>query len=110
VFIIVSATGRSDHLKRTAKFQSEIQIRGNSRSSITPARLPGIFSSVSGRTGEKDVAVNFNAVKKTTKDNKVYLTMNTTKDQLKSATGWAKSSWRKSSWEGLSVQLRHELS
>jgi sporulation protein YlmC with PRC-barrel domain len=60
--------------------------------------------------GEKDVAVNFNAVKKTTKDNKVYLTMNTTKDQLKSATGWAKSSWRKSSWEGLSVQLRHELS
>jgi len=38
--------------------------------------------------GEKDVAVNFNAVKQTMKDNKVYLTMNTTKDALKSAPGF----------------------
>jgi sporulation protein YlmC with PRC-barrel domain len=38
--------------------------------------------------GEKDVAVNFNAVNKTTKDNKIYLTMNTTKDELKSAPGF----------------------
>ena|ERR1700722_4140727 len=38
--------------------------------------------------GEKDVAVNFNAVKQTTKDNKIYLTMNTTKDALKSAPGF----------------------
>jgi sporulation protein YlmC with PRC-barrel domain len=38
--------------------------------------------------GEKDVAVNFNAVKQTMKDNKIYLTMNTTKDSLKSAAGF----------------------
>jgi sporulation protein YlmC with PRC-barrel domain len=38
--------------------------------------------------GEKDVAVTFNTVKATMKDNKVYLTMNTTKDALKSAPGF----------------------
>jgi sporulation protein YlmC with PRC-barrel domain len=38
--------------------------------------------------GEKDVAVSFNTVKATMKDNKVYLTMNTTKDALKSAPGF----------------------
>lgn len=38
--------------------------------------------------GEKDVAVPFNAVKPTTKNNKTYLTMDTTKDALKSAPGF----------------------
>jgi sporulation protein YlmC with PRC-barrel domain len=38
--------------------------------------------------GEKDVAVPFESVKHTTKDNKVYLTMDTTKDALKSAPGF----------------------
>jgi sporulation protein YlmC with PRC-barrel domain len=38
--------------------------------------------------GEKDVAVNFTAVKKTMKNDKIYLTMNTTKDALKSAPGF----------------------
>jgi len=38
--------------------------------------------------GEKDVAVSFNTVKSTMKDNKVYLTMNTTKDALKQAPGF----------------------
>jgi sporulation protein YlmC with PRC-barrel domain len=39
--------------------------------------------------GEKDVAVPFNAVQVTTKDNnKWYLVMNTTKDALKSAKGF----------------------
>ena len=37
--------------------------------------------------GEKDVAVPFTAVKWTTKDNKNYLTMSATKDDLKSAQG-----------------------
>jgi sporulation protein YlmC with PRC-barrel domain len=37
--------------------------------------------------GEKDVAVPFSAVKWTTKDKKNYLTMSTTKDELKSAQG-----------------------
>jgi len=38
--------------------------------------------------GEKDVAVSFNAVQKTVKDNKIYLTMNTTKDALRAAPGF----------------------
>ena len=37
--------------------------------------------------GEKDVAVPFTAVKWTSKNNKNYLTMSATKDQLKSAQG-----------------------
>jgi sporulation protein YlmC with PRC-barrel domain len=37
--------------------------------------------------GEKDVAVPFTAVKHTTKDGKVYLTLDTTKDALKAAPG-----------------------
>jgi sporulation protein YlmC with PRC-barrel domain len=37
--------------------------------------------------GEKDVAVPFGAVKHTTKDGKVYLTLDTTKDALKAAPG-----------------------
>ena len=37
--------------------------------------------------GEKDVAVPFNAVKWTSKNNKNYLAMNTTKDALKAAPG-----------------------
>jgi len=38
--------------------------------------------------GEKDVAVQFDALKQTTKNNKVYLVLNTTKDALKSAPGF----------------------
>src|SRR5207245_5921121 len=39
--------------------------------------------------GEKDVAVPFNSVRATTKDNnKYYLVMNSTKDSLKSAKGF----------------------
>jgi len=37
--------------------------------------------------GEKDVAVPFDAIKHTTRDGKVYLTMDATKDQLKAALG-----------------------
>jgi sporulation protein YlmC with PRC-barrel domain len=38
--------------------------------------------------GEKDVAVPFTAIRQVTKDNKTYLTMDTTKDALKSAPGF----------------------
>ena len=38
--------------------------------------------------GEKDVAVPFNAVQVTKKDNKDYLVMNSTKDALKNAKGF----------------------
>src|SRR5262249_55558184 len=37
--------------------------------------------------GEKDVAIPFGAVKHTTRDGKVYLTLDTTKDALKAAPG-----------------------
>lgn len=38
--------------------------------------------------GEKDVAVNFSAVKESMKNNKNYLTMDTSKDALKAAPGF----------------------
>jgi hypothetical protein len=47
--------------------------------------------------GEKDVAVSFTSIKQTMKDNKVYLTMDTTKDALKSAPGF-KYDTNKTSW------------
>jgi hypothetical protein len=47
--------------------------------------------------GEKDVAVNFDAVKQATKNNKTYLTMNTTKDALKSAPAFKYDS-TKTAW------------
>ncbi len=47
--------------------------------------------------GEKDVAVSFNTVKATMKDNKIYLTMNTTKDALKAAPGFKYDS-NKNTW------------
>jgi sporulation protein YlmC with PRC-barrel domain len=47
--------------------------------------------------GEKDVAVNFNSIQKTMKDNKVYLTMDTTKDALKNAPGFKYDS-TKTTW------------
>ena len=47
--------------------------------------------------GEKDVAVSFNSIKKTMKDDKVYLTMDTTKDALKNAPGFKYDS-TKTTW------------
>jgi sporulation protein YlmC with PRC-barrel domain len=47
--------------------------------------------------GEKDVAVSFNTVKATKKDNKLLLTMNTTKDALKAAPGFKYDS-TKTAW------------
>jgi sporulation protein YlmC with PRC-barrel domain len=38
--------------------------------------------------GEKDVAVSFNAIKPTKKNDKTYLTLNTSKDALKNAPGF----------------------
>jgi hypothetical protein len=38
--------------------------------------------------GEKDVAVTFNAIKATKKNDKTYLTLDTTKDALKNAPGF----------------------
>jgi sporulation protein YlmC with PRC-barrel domain len=53
-------------------------------------RIEAFIVSVGGflGIGEKDVAVPFNAVANTEKDGKKYLTMNTTKDALKTAHGY----------------------
>jgi sporulation protein YlmC with PRC-barrel domain len=52
-------------------------------------KIPAVMISVGGflGIGEKDVAVPFNAVRITKKDNKTYLVLNATKDALKSAPG-----------------------
>jgi sporulation protein YlmC with PRC-barrel domain len=52
-------------------------------------RINALIISVGGflGAGEKDVAVKFDAVKKTEKNNSVQLTMNASKDELKSAPG-----------------------
>lgn len=52
-------------------------------------KVSALIISVGGflGAGEKDVAVRFDAVKKTAKDNSIRLTMNANKDELKSAPG-----------------------
>jgi sporulation protein YlmC with PRC-barrel domain len=47
--------------------------------------------------GKKDVGVNFSSIKPTMKNNKMYLTMDTSKDDLKKATGFKYDS-NKNSW------------
>jgi sporulation protein YlmC with PRC-barrel domain len=47
--------------------------------------------------GEKDVAVNFSSIKQTMKNDKVTLTMDTTKDALKTAPGFKYDS-NKTTW------------
>src|ERR1700683_511840 len=53
-------------------------------------RIDALIVGVGGflGAGEKDVAISFNSVQKTVKDNKIYLTMSTSKDALKSAPGF----------------------
>jgi sporulation protein YlmC with PRC-barrel domain len=56
----------------------------------TDGKIEALIVGVGGflGAGEKDVAVPFSAIKHTEKNNKVYLTMNTTKDALKAAQGF----------------------
>jgi sporulation protein YlmC with PRC-barrel domain len=62
-------------------------------------KIDAFIVSVGGFLGidEKDVAVPFSAVHATMKNDKWYLTMNTTKDSLKNAAGYkydrAKATW-----------------
>ena len=62
-------------------------------------KIPAVMVSVGGflGIGEKDVAVPFNAVRITKKDNKTYLELNATKDALKSAPGF-KYDREKTTW------------
>lgn len=56
----------------------------------TSGQVDAVIVSVGGflGIGEKDVAVPFNAIQATERNKKWWLTMNTTKDALKSATGF----------------------
>jgi sporulation protein YlmC with PRC-barrel domain len=56
----------------------------------TDGKIDALIVGVGGflGAGEKDVAVPFTAIKHTEKNNKVYLTMDTTKDALKAAPGF----------------------
>jgi hypothetical protein len=61
-------------------------------------QINALIVGVGGVIGsEKDIAVDFNSVKPTTKNDKVYLTMDTTQDALKKAPGLkydrSKSTW-----------------
>jgi sporulation protein YlmC with PRC-barrel domain len=62
-------------------------------------KIPAVMVSVGGflGIGEKAVAVPFNAVRITKKDNKTYLVLNATKDALKSAPGF-KYDREKTTW------------
>jgi len=61
-------------------------------------QINALIVGVGGVIGsEKDIAVAFNAVKPTTKNDKVYLTMDTTQDALKQAPG-LKYDRNKSTW------------
>jgi sporulation protein YlmC with PRC-barrel domain len=56
---------------------------------VPDGRVSALIVGVGGflGIGEKDVAVPFSAVKHTSRDGKVYLTLDTTKDALKNAVG-----------------------
>jgi sporulation protein YlmC with PRC-barrel domain len=62
-------------------------------------RASALIVSVGGflGMGEKDVALPFDAVKRKTKDNKTYLTLDATEDALKSAPGF-KYDRQKAAW------------
>lgn len=81
----------TDWYKQTVYDPSDSKIGEIMDVLVTPdGKISALIVGVGGflGAGEKDVAVGFNAVKHTSKNNKVYLTMDTTKDALKSAPGF----------------------
>jgi hypothetical protein len=90
----------TDWYKQSVYDRSDSKIGDISDVLVGPSgQISAVIVGVGGLlgAGEKDVAVNFNAIKQTMKDNKVYLTMDTTKDALKSAPGFKYDS-DKTSW------------
>jgi sporulation protein YlmC with PRC-barrel domain len=90
----------TDWYKQSVYDQSNSKIGDISDVLVGPnGQINAVIVGVGGflGAGEKDVAVNFSAIKQTMKDNKVYLTMDTTKDALKSAPGFKYDS-DKNSW------------
>ena len=81
----------TDWYKQDVYDPSDTKIGSVSDVLVSPnGQIDAVIIGVGGflGAGEKDVAVNFNAIKQTTKNDKVYLTMDTTKDALKSAPGF----------------------
>jgi sporulation protein YlmC with PRC-barrel domain len=65
----------------------------------TDGKIDALIVGVGGflGAGQKDVAVSFNSVQKSVRDNKIYLTMSTTKDALKAAP-WFKYDQDQMTW------------
>jgi hypothetical protein len=80
----------TDWYKQPVYDQSNSKIGDISDVLVGPnGQINAVIVGVGGVLGaEKDVAVAFNSIKPTTKNDKVYLTIDTTKDALKSAPGF----------------------
>lgn len=80
----------TDWYKQPVYDKSDSKIGSVSDVLVSPnGQVSAVILGVGGVVGsDKDVAVPFNSIKKTTKDNKTYLTMDTTQDALKSAPGF----------------------
>lgn len=90
----------TDWYKQSVYDQSNSKIGDVSDVLVSPdGHVTALIVGVGGflGAGEKDVAVPFSAVKHTMKDQKIYLTMDTTKDSLKAAPGF-KYDKQRTSW------------
>jgi sporulation protein YlmC with PRC-barrel domain len=95
-----SAKTVTDWYKQSVYDKSDNKIGSIDDVLVDPSggQINALILGVGGVIGsEKDIAVDFNAVKPTTKNDKVYLTMDTTQDALKKAPGLkydrSKSTW-----------------
>lgn len=80
----------TDWYKQPVYDKSDSKIGSISDVLVNPdGQVSAVILGVGGVVGsDKDVAVPFNSIKKTTKNDKTYLTMDTTQDALKSAPGF----------------------
>lgn len=80
----------TDWYKQPVYDKSDSKIGSVSDVLVSPnGQVSAVILGVGGVVGsDKDVAVPFNSIKKTTKNDKTYLTMDTTQDALKSAPGF----------------------
>jgi sporulation protein YlmC with PRC-barrel domain len=80
----------TDWYKQPVYDKSDSKIGSISDVLVSPnGQVSAVILGVGGVVGsEKDVAVPFDSIKKTTKNDKTYLTMDTTQDALKSAPGF----------------------
>jgi sporulation protein YlmC with PRC-barrel domain len=95
-----SAKTVTDWYKQSVYDKSDNKIGSVDDVLVDPSggQINALIIGVGGVIGsEKDIAVDFKAVKPTTKNDKIYLTMDTTQDALKKAPGLkydrSKSTW-----------------